>query len=311
MQKHAAAYALGGKALVAIEVALVAEGKEGTGGRSGDLDLEPVALRPGVQSGGERTTHSSHVRDPVLALQGGERLKRGRHRRRAVPVAAGEEHLFRCAPQARSAQGRRNGIAVRHRLGEADQVGLEAEVAVGTAEMQPESGPDVIEDEHCTMKCTLRLHMGQETGRRHFRGGKEGVVVGGHHYRRGLVAIALHRRVEARRVVPSEAMHMGAVFLDEPTVSGGAPCVDSVVGPFDAEDFFPARVLSCHLHAPCRHVGTVLAEYRPRREVDERHEAFGQLDHHRSGVVEAVAERSLPLRSRLHAGCRYPSTTGP
>ena len=44
MQEDAAAHALGCKALVTIEVALVAEGEEGTGGRFRDLDFEPVAL---------------------------------------------------------------------------------------------------------------------------------------------------------------------------------------------------------------------------------------------------------------------------
>ena len=96
MQKHAAAYALGGEALVAIEVALVAKGEEGTGGRSGDLDLEPVTLRLGRAV--RRRAYDPFEpcgRRPSSSLQGGQRLERGRHRHRAVPVAAGEEHLFR------------------------------------------------------------------------------------------------------------------------------------------------------------------------------------------------------------------------
>ena len=40
----------------------------------------------------------------------------------------------------------------------------------------------------------------------------------------------------------------------------------------------------------------------PIREVDERHETLRQIDHHRSGMIQAVAERGLSLAGRLH--CR-------
>ena len=302
MQEHAAAHALGREVLVAIQVALAAEGEKGAGGRSGNLDFEPVALGLGAQSGSERMTHASHVRDTVFALQGRQRLERGRHRHRTVPVAAGEEDLFRRASQMCFPQGGRDGIAICHRLREAAQIGLEAEAAVGAAEVEPEPGPDVVENEHHAMAGALRLDIGQEARSGHFRRCEEGVVVGSHHHRCGLVAVVLHRRIETRRVVPSEAMHVGVVLLDEPAVSGCAPCADAVIGPLDAEDLLAAGMFARDLHAPRGHVRTVLAEHRPRREVDERDKAFGKLDHYQSGVVETVAERGLPLRGRLHPG---------
>ena len=127
-------------------------------------------------------------------------------------------------------------------------------------------------------------------------------MIGGHHDRRGLIAVAFHRRVETRRVVPPETVHVGAVLLNESAVPGCAPRTDSVVGAFNAEDLLLAGMLARNLHAPGGHVRTVLAEHRPRREVDERDDALGQLDHHRGGMVKAVAERGLPLCGRLHAG---------
>ena len=85
-------------------------------------------------------------------------------------------------------------------------------------------------------------------------------------------------------------------------MSRGAPCADSVIGPLDAENLLPTGVLARDLDAPGGHVRAVLAEHRPRRKVDQRNEALGELDHHLGGVVEAVAERSLPLRRRFHPG---------
>ena len=114
-----------------------------------------------------------------------------------------------------------------------------------------------------------------------------------------LSMVRFQKTLEAFEVVPREPVDVRIVLLDQAAVAWRAPGVAAVVGAVDHEDLFAAGVFARDLETPGGHVGAVLAKHGPLREVDERDEAFSEIDHERRRVVETITLLLLGLGGGL------------
>ena len=110
------------------------------------------------------------------------------------------------------------------------------------------------------------------------------------------------QRFDRVEIVPRETVDVRVILLDQAAVAGGTPGVTAVIGTAGQEDLLAAGVFAGHLQRPGGHVRAVLAEDRPGGEVDERDEAFGEVDHDGGRMVEAIAQGALAFGGGLDLG---------
>ncbi len=114
-----------------------------------------------------------------------------------------------------------------------------------------------------------------------------------------LARVTIEHRVEALEVVPAKGVHVRPILFDEPAGTGRTPGGNAVIGAFHHEDLFTPGMLTRDLDSPGGHVGAVLGEHRPVGEVDELDKLLRELDHHGSGMIEAVAVTTLAFGGLL------------
>src|SRR3989442_8557745 len=151
-----------------LEGALVRhEGHERDGRRPAVADLEMMRRRLPLDAGPERAPDLCHVRDRAARL---ELLQTGdcrRHRHRAGPERAREEHPHRRLAQRLAPEAGGDRVAVAERLRVAREVGLHADVLARAAEVKPEAGAHVVQDEDRAEAVRTLPQPGEEPGRRH------------------------------------------------------------------------------------------------------------------------------------------------
>ena len=102
-----------------------------------------------------------------------------------------------------------------------------------------------------------------------------------------VIAMRAQQPVKCVQVVPVKLMDVDAVLIDQSRMTWRTPGVHAVISLGHLQDLAASGVFAGNLHGPGRHVGTILAKYAPRREIDQRYQVLGKLDHDLAGMIDA------------------------
>ena len=256
---------------------------------AGYHQIKPVRLGRLLKTVGQLRAQPAEQRGRIQPLHLVQTGDAGGERLRAHPVRAGERQGSRRGLELLAPADGGHVVAVGQRLAEADEVGLEAVVVVGTGQIEAETGAHVVDDEQHVVLVAEIAHALPVFLRGHAVVKEVPVVVGLGDERRHVAIAGVVGLFHGLHVKPRKHHVVGYVLGQYAGVVGAhRPGVVAVVVVAQKEDLALARVRAGEHDAEGGGVGAVFHEERPVRHGHGVHQLFGALHHfvgRRGGAV--------------------------